>query len=149
MPSPRERRAWSWTSGEKGKNPVPAYDRGSRGIFLDAFVHDPVTGTATRKRISLGRVDRERAKRKAEELSPAPRVNGRTDGLELTVGRLFDTYEEHVTQTQGVSARKHDRRALEMFRRYFGVHRPVASLDRRDWDGSSATDGREGSDRLA
>jgi hypothetical protein len=40
-----------------------------------------------------------------------------------------------VTPTKGVSARKHDRRALEMMRRYFGAHRPVASLDRRDWDG--------------
>ncbi len=130
MPSPRKRRAWSWTTGEKGKNRV-----GSRGIFLDAFVHDPVSGTVTRKRISLGRVDRETAKRKAEELAAALRVNGRTEGPELTVGLLFDSYEEHVTPTKGLSARKHDRRALEMFRRYFGAHRPVAGLDRRDWDG--------------
>lgn len=135
MPSPRKRRAWSWTTGEKGKNRVRAYDRGSRGIFLDAFIHDPVTGTATRKRISLGRVDRETARRKAEELSAALRVNGRTEGPELTVGLLFDSYEEHVTPTKGLSARKHDLRALEMFRRYLGKPRPVAGMDRRDWDG--------------
>jgi integrase len=134
MPSPRRRRLWSWTTGEKGKNRVRAYDRGSRGIFLDAFVRDPVTGTGTRKRISLGRVDRETAKRKAEELAAALRVNGRTEGPELTVGLLFDSYEEHVTPTKGLSARKHDRRALEMFRRAFGAHRPVAGLDRREWD---------------
>lgn len=135
MAPPRKRRPWSWATGEKGKNRVRAYERGSRGTFLDTFVRDPITGTATRKRISLGRVDRETAKRKAEELAAALRVNGRCNGSELTVGLLFDSYEAHVTPTKGVSARKHDRRALEMMRRYFGPHRTVTSLDRRDWDG--------------
>lgn len=135
MASPRKPRPWSWTTGEKGKNRVHAYDRGSRGIFLDTFVHDPVTGTATRKRFSLGYVDRETAKRKAEELAAALRVNGRAEAPTLTIGLLFDSYEEQVTPTKGSSARKHDKRALEMMRRYFGAQRPVGSLDRRDWDG--------------
>jgi integrase len=135
MASPRKLRRWSWTTGEKGKNRVRAYDRGSRGIFLDTFVHDPVTGAATRKRISLGRVDRETAKRKAEELAATFRINGRSQAPELTVSVLFDSYEAQVTPTKGVSARKHDKRALEMLRRHLGAQRPVASLDRRDWDG--------------
>jgi len=135
MASPRKPRRWSWTTGEKGKNRVRAYDRGSRGIFLDTFVHDPLTGTATRKRISLGRVDRETAKRKAEELAGKLRINGRSEAPQLTMGRLFDSYEAQVTPTKGTSARKHDKRALEMMRRYFGAQHSVTSLDRRDWDG--------------
>ena len=67
--APSGKRGWSWATGEKGKNRVRVYDRGARGIFLDVFVRDLVTGTATRKRISLGHADRESAKRKAEELA--------------------------------------------------------------------------------
>ena len=135
MATPRRRRGWSWATGEKGKNRVRVYDRGSRGIFLDVFVRDLVTGTATRKRIGLGRVDRETAKRRAEELAATLRWNGRVEGPALTVGLLFDSYGSNVTPTKGVSTRKHDHRALEMTRRYFGEHRVVAHLDRRDWDG--------------
>lgn len=135
MASPRRARSWSWTTGEKGKNRVRVFDRGSRGIFLDTFVRDPLSGTATRKRISLGRVDRGFAKRKAEELAASLRMSGRSQAPALTVGALFDNYETHVTPSKGMSTQKHDRRALELFRRYFGAHRPVENLDRRDWDG--------------
>jgi hypothetical protein len=72
------KRGWSWATGEKGKNRVRVYDRGSRGIFLDVSVRDPLLGTATRKRISLGSVDREAAKRKAEELAAALRATVRS-----------------------------------------------------------------------
>jgi len=124
------KRGWSWAAGEKGKNRVRVYDRGCRGIFLDVYVRDPLLGTTTRKRISLGRVDRETAKRKAEELAAALRGNGQLEPT-LTIGLLFDSYETHVTPTKGVGARKHDHRTLEMLRRYFGAQRPVDSLDRR------------------
>jgi integrase len=129
------KRGWSWATGEKGKNRVRVYDRGSRGIFLDVSVRDPLLGTATRKRFSLGRVDRETAKQKAEELAAALRGNRQFEGPTLTVGLLFDSYETHVTPTKGMGARKHDHRTLEMPRRYLGAQRPVDSLDRRDWDG--------------
>lgn len=135
MASPRRSRRWSWTTGEKGKNRVRAFDRGSRGIFLEMFVRDPTTGSAARKRIALGRVDRGFARRKAEELATSLRNTGRKEAPALTIGALFDNYEAHVTPTKGVSAKKHDKRALELFRRYFGAQRPVESLDRRDWDG--------------
>jgi hypothetical protein len=42
-------------------------------------------------RISLGRVGRETAKRKAEELAAALRVNRRIEGPELAGGLLFDS----------------------------------------------------------
>jgi integrase len=80
-------------------------------------------------------VDRDTAKRKAEELAATLRGGGRLDASRPSVGVLFDSYETHVTPTKGLSARKHDHRALEMMREYFGAHRAVASLDRRDWDG--------------
>ncbi|MGH2395557.1 MAG: tyrosine-type recombinase/integrase [bacterium] len=134
MASSRRSRRWSWTTGEKGKNRVRVFDRGSRGIFLDTFVRDPLTGTTTRKRISLGRVDREFAKRKTEELAATLRVSGRAQPQTLTVGALFDSYEANVTPSKGVSARKHDKRALMMLGRFLGAHRPVETLDRRDWD---------------
>jgi integrase len=129
------KRGWSWATGEKGRNRVRVYDRGSRGIFLDVSVRDPLLGTTTRKRISLGRVDRETAKRKAEELAAGLRGSGELGSSTLTLGTLFDTYEVHVTPTKGVGARAHDYRTLEMMRRCFGAQRPVESLDRRDWDG--------------
>jgi len=135
MASPRRSRRWSWTTGEKGKNRVRVFDRGSRGIFLDTFVRDPLSGTATRKRISLGTVDRGFARQKAEELAATLRISGRSQAPALTVGALFDNYEAHVTPSKGVSTRKHDGRALELFRRYLGAKRAVESLDRRDWDG--------------
>ncbi len=135
MANSRRARAWSWTTGEKGRNRVRVYDRGSRGIFLDVFVRDPKTERTTRQRVSLGRVDREAAKRKAEELAGALRAHGRIRAQELTLGMLFDIYEREVTPSKGEHSRKHDHRALAMMRRFFGAHRPVASLDRRDWDG--------------
>ncbi len=135
MASLRRARSWSWTTGEKGKNRVRVFDRGSRGIFLDTFVRDPLTGTTTRKRFSLGRVDRDTAKRKAEELAAALRVSGRSQAPALTVAALFDSYEEHVTPSKGASARKHDQRALLLLRRHLGGHRTIETLDRRDWDG--------------
>ncbi len=119
----------------EGEEPGPRLRSRDPRHLLDTFVHDPLTGGATRKRISLGRVDRDTAKRKAEELATALRASGRSPASALTVGLLFDSYEAHVTPTKGVSARKHDRRVLEMFRRFFGPQRPVAGLDRRDWDG--------------
>jgi len=131
----RRKRAWSWATGEKGKNRVRVFERGSRGMFLDAFFRDPLTGSVTRKRTSLGRVDRDTAKRKAEELATRLRMSGRATDHELTVGSLFESYENQVTPTKGMSARKHDKRALEMLRRHFGAQRLVSSLDRRDWDG--------------
>jgi len=134
MATPRKR-GWSWATGEKGKNRVRVFDRGSRGIFLDVAVRDPLLGSTTRKRISLGRVDRETAKRKAEELAAALRGSGQLDAPTITLGLLFDSYETHVTPTKGVGARKHDHRTLEMMLLYFGAQRPVDSLDRRDWDG--------------
>ena len=128
-------RSWSWTTGEKGKNRVRLYDRGPRGITLDTFVRDPLTGAMTRKRLALGRVDRETAKRKAEDLARTLRTTGRIKAEELTLGQLFDSYEREVTPGKGDHAQKHDQRALAMMRRYFGAHRLVSALDRRDWDG--------------
>jgi len=48
MATRRKARAWSWATGEKEKNRVRVFERGSRGIFLDTFVRDPLTGAATR-----------------------------------------------------------------------------------------------------
>lgn len=132
--APSRKAGWSFTTGEKGKNRVRVYDRGSRGIFLDVVICDLITGEATRKRISLGRIDREIAKRHAEELATTLRSSRRLEGA-LTLGLLFDSYKSNVTPTKGESGRKHDHRVLEMMRRYFGEQRPVAHLDRRDWDG--------------
>ena len=116
-------------------NRVRVFDRGSRGMVLDSFIRDPLTGALTRRRTTLGQVDRDTAKRKAEELAARLRTSARSVERELTLGDLFDSYENQVTPTKGTSARKHDQRAFEMMRRYFGALRLVPSLDRRDWDG--------------
>lgn len=135
MANRKQHRTWSFITGEKGRNRVRAYERGARGIFLDVRYRDAVTGAPMRERVSLGHVDRETAKAKAEEFASRLRMGEHTRAPELTVGALFDSYEAHVSPTKGDHSQRHDRRALEMMGRYFGRQRPVSRLDRRDWDG--------------
>jgi len=48
---------------------------------------------------------------------------------------LFDTYGKEVTPTKGEHSQKHDRRAMAMYRKFFGEDCKVAGLSLRDWSG--------------
>ena len=91
-----------------------------------------------RTRISLGHKDRQKAKEQAKAASAklaqaeVPRPVEKPE--ELTLGQLFDIYGEEVTPTKGAHSQKHDRRASEMFLRFFGKNCVVRNLSLRDWN---------------
>ena len=128
---------WPYKAGEKGRNRVRAYPKGDSGIiYLEFYERDPETGELSRKRVSTGHRDREKAKKEADQLAakfteapPEPDPPG------ITLRTLFDNYLEKRTPQVGERQQKHHHRATEMFCRYFGWSREAESLNRKDWDG--------------
>ena len=127
----RTRKGWSYLSGEKGRNRVRIFERPGGSLTLE-FRDD-----GERKRIALGHSDRKAAKRKADEvaakLARAETVieEGQT---EIPLSELFDIYLGERTPTKNLHTQGHDRRASEMFVRYFGRDRVVSTLNLQDWD---------------
>ncbi len=133
---------WSYSTGERGRNRVRAYEHPVTGrIFLE------FTDNGQRKRVALGHRDREAAKGKAEELAMALRRPDRHAAGAETLEALFDIYLREVTPLKGASAHQHDRRAAKLFLRCFGPNRRAATLNRRDWDGFIEWRRREGDGR--
>ena len=131
------KRRWSYSTGERGRNRVRAFEHSSRMLMLEFYEG------GKRNRVSLGHRDRERAKREADaaaaKLAEAeapmpeePRAPTRTG--ELTLRELFDMYGEEVTPTKGRSSQYHDRRASKMFLRFFGKDCIVSRLSLREWN---------------
>jgi integrase len=121
-------RAWSYIAGEKGKNRVRVYERGSFGLWID---YRDVHGKRVRQ--PLGHGDRERAKLKADEVAAKFRRHGAAPAA-LTLRTLFDIYEREVTPHKAASTQAHDRRTLPLFLKAFGSNRLPETLNRRDWD---------------
>ncbi len=127
--------SWTYVAGEKGRTRVRVFDRGTKGLYLEWFEPSRTPGDPKRRvRRALGHTDRERAKGEAEALALAFRQHERAPQRNLTLGELFDIYAEEVTPQKGVSKRRHDACAAEMFSRYFGRGRRPLTLARRDWD---------------
>ncbi|MGH2487194.1 MAG: tyrosine-type recombinase/integrase [Ktedonobacterales bacterium] len=131
---------WSYSTGERGRNRVRAYERVPRGsaarglVFLE-FVGLGPDGTPHRKRISLGACAREEAKAKADALAAKFAETGRpVDRQAGMVAALFDMYEREVTPSKSRHVRTHDRATAALLLRSVGRKRTVASLNRRDWD---------------
>jgi hypothetical protein len=126
------KKRWSYTTGEKGRNRVRVFQHGS-GVLMLEYRSD-----GKRKRMSLGHRDRDRAKQQADEaaarLANPEAYQPEKTREELTLGQLFDMYEVEVTPTKADNTQRHDRRTMEMFGRYFGRERSVRGLDRRDYD---------------
>lgn len=126
-----KKKRWSYSTGERGKNRVRAFEHASGLLMLEFNDH------GQRTRISLGHKDRNKAKEQAKAAAanlaqaevPEPVENHK----ELTLGHLFDIYGEEVTPTKGDYAQGHDRRASEMFLRFFGKNCVVKNLSLRDW----------------
>ncbi len=128
----RTRKGWSYLSGEKGRNRVRIFERPGGSLTLE-FRDD-----GERKRIALGHSDREKAKRKADEVAAKlARAESVIEEAppELTLQELFDIYLGEVTPRNGERHQQYDRKAADMFVRYFGPDRRATTLNRRDWDG--------------
>ena len=81
---------WAYSTGEKGKNRVRAYEKGGI-ILLEFFERKDPTAIPQRKRVSLGHNDREQAKFKADELALRLRQLDAPQASTLTLHALFTT----------------------------------------------------------
>lgn len=152
------RKAWSYSTGEKGRNRVRVFCKGCehtctrasdhpRGLYVEwyeaskrfrellrAAENGPVvrdTGTAK------ARADTLAAEFASIAASRAPRC-----GSPLTLQQLLDHYNREVTPTKGSSKQQHDRRARLIWLAFFNAQaepsrrpsRPPVTLDRTDWD---------------
>ena len=125
------KKRWSYLSGEKGRNRVRAYERGSGALMLE------FRDRGRRTRITLDHRDRDRAKRQADEAAAGlakAEVPVAERPKERTLGELFDMYLEEVTPRNGKRHQDYDRRATKMILSYFGSDRAAMTLNRRDWD---------------
>lgn len=123
---------WSYSTGERGRNRVRAYEHSS-GLLMLEF-----RDKGKRTRFSLGHRDRDQAKREADDaaakLAKAEEIKPEEDEpQELTLQELLDIYGEEVTPTKSDRSQGHDKRASKMFLKYFGPDRVVSTLNLRDW----------------
>src|SRR5579862_5592894 len=123
----RTRGTWSYTTGEKGRNRVRAFeDKRTGRLYLE------VKSNGRKRRIATGHRDHEVAKQQAEELAlklRKPEVLVRED---ITLAALFDNYMREVTPTKGESAQKHDGAAAKVALEILGPNRTASALTHRD-----------------
>lgn len=123
----RNRRRFSYITGEKGRNRVRAFEDPRSGLlYLE------VRSEGSRKRIALGHRDREAARAKADEVALKLRTD---DGLvrhEVTLAELFDNYLREVTPTKGKGKQLHDKRVAAMALEVLGANRIVHQLTHRN-----------------
>ena len=125
---------WSYSTGERGRNRVRAYENPG-GLILLEFHERSANGERHRKRISLKHHNRRKAKQQADELAarfgtePLPSA-----GDVVTLETLFDIYIREVSPFKGEASQKHDRSCVEMFSGFFGRVREARTIGLRDWD---------------
>ena len=125
---------WSYSTGEKGRNRVRAFEHASGVLMLEFYEQCPGQSQPKRVRLSLGHRDQEKAKQQADE---AAAKLGRMEALkpeELTLQELFDIYGGEVTPDKALTTQDHDKAAAKLFLRCFGPNRKAKDLSRRDWD---------------
>jgi integrase len=140
--TPTRTHRWSYSTGERGRNRVRAFEHPATGLIYLEF-----SDRSTRRRVALGHRDRNAARGKAEELATALRNNEAPPTPVLTLQSLFDNYLREVTPEKGESKQKHDHRAAALFLHCMGPLRRVATLNRRDWDSFIAWRRRGGDTR--
>jgi site-specific recombinase XerD len=121
------REAFSWKTGEKGRNRVRVFADSRTGLlYLE------VMSAGRKKRIALRHRDREAAKAAAEEVALRLRVGQEVVRHEVTLAELFDNYMREVTPTKSVGKQKHDRAVSKRAQEILGANRTVAELTHRD-----------------
>jgi integrase len=124
---------WAYSTGEKGKNRVRAFEKGAI-ILLEFFTRQRPTAKPVRRRVSLGHRDREQAKIKADELAARLRGLEAPQASTLTLHALFyNWYLKEVTPGKSAGTQRHDETCAEMFCRCFGENRKPHTLNARDW----------------
>ncbi len=123
----RNRRRFSYITGEKGRNRVRAFEDARSGLlYLE------LRSEGSKRRIALGHRDREAARRKAEEVALKLRAGDTLVRHEVTLAELFDNYLREVTPTKSKGKQLHDKRVAELALEILGANRPVAQLTHRD-----------------
>lgn len=131
----KKSKLWSWSTGDRGKNRVRVCERRMGGaICLEVYEPSESGRRPAVSRNSLRHTDREAAKAKAMDVARALLASCRPTFRHVTLGELFEIYEREVTPSKATSTQYHDRHAMALFLAAFGAHRPVHSLNRRDWD---------------
>jgi integrase len=124
---------WAYSTGEKGKNRVRAFEKGAI-ILLEYFAREDPTAKSVRKRVSLGHRDRAQAKVKADELAARLRGLEAPQASTSTLHALFyNWYLKEVTPGKAAGTQRHDETCAEMFCRCFGENRKPHTLNARDW----------------
>lgn len=116
----RNRERWSYIAGEKGRNRVRAFTDARTGLLYLELRSD-----GRKERIALGHVDREAAKRSAEEVALRLRTGTEAVRHEVTLAELFDNYLREVTPTKSEGKQKHDRAVAKRALDILGANRVV------------------------
>jgi integrase len=135
---------WSYTTGEKGKNRVRAYEDNKSGALFLEWMEDakdaegrPVLDASTgrpvkkRQRMSLaaqGITTRKDARAKADDVAEGfARMEGKPEPAAgpLTLSRLFALYTAEVTPFKDPKTQRHDRRAVRMYLTFYGPNAVV------------------------
>ena len=110
------------------------FDRGERGLYLEFRERTRGGQPGRRVRVSLGCIDRDEAKAKADELALEFRKQEPAKHEPITLRRLFDIYESEETTKKAPSTQAHDRRCFEMFCRAFGGNVDPVDLSVREFN---------------
>jgi integrase len=127
-----KRKHGSYSTGDVRENRVRVYERPGYGIWIDyrdehgVRVRRPLGGAA--------RYDQEEAKATARDIAAKFGREAKRQPVELTLGKLCLTYEREVTPGKSGTVQEHDRRAFELFLRFFGGARKPSTLSVRDLD---------------
>lgn len=133
MTRPTSRRpAWSWTTGEKGRNRVRVFTHPKSGVlYLEWYAPGPSGRPVARTR-SLGHTNREDGKAAAEALAATMRQHGlpAATGGALTLGVLFDTFEAAMKAVGRY--REVYGRCRKRFAAFYGAALSVPALDEHE-----------------
>ena len=124
----------SYGAGEWGRNRVRVFPDPKTGIYQIEWREN-----GRRLTRSLKHRDWSRAKRQADEVAAGlavhePAGKAEAEPEPLTLGRLFEIYDEEVIPTKGNRSRLQNRAAMKMFLGCFGRDRKPETLSQRDWD---------------
>jgi integrase len=126
-----KKKAWSYSTGERGRNRVRVYEHRPGIIYIEFYVD------GTRKRDSLKHGDRTKAKTQADEaaarLAKADAVRSLGPTV-LSIGTLFEKYLGEVTGQKAPTTQKHDRAAAKRFTKSLGGGTQAHTLHRGHWD---------------
>lgn len=89
---------WSYSTGERGRNRVRAYEHPDTGLIYLEF-----SDSGRRRRVALGHRMPDAAKAKADELAAALRNNASPLDADPNLQSLFDNYVREVTPQKGAT----------------------------------------------